>query len=48
MSKINNPHDKFIHSYLQYGNSAREFFEYNLPVDIRDMLDLSTLKSENT
>ena len=48
MSKLNNPHDKFIHSYLQYGNTAQEFFKHNLPVKIRDALDLNTLKSEST
>jgi len=44
MPKINNPHDKAFKTLLANAPIAREFFQYHLPPEIRDLIDLDTIK----
>lgn len=42
--KISCPHDRYIRSMMADPRVAHEFFDVNLPIQIRECVDLSTLK----
>lgn len=41
---IHNPHDKFFRSSMSDSRVAKAFFEYHLPLAIREKIDLNTLQ----
>jgi len=43
MPKINNPHDKAFKNLLANASIAREFFQYHLPSEIKDLIDLNNI-----
>ena len=45
---IHNPHDKLFRASLQYKEVAKEFLEMNLPIDIKNKINLNNIKHCNT
>ena len=44
VNDIKTPHDLFIRAAMAHREVAREFFEQNLPANIRAVVDLETLQ----
>ena len=46
--KVNNPHDKFFRQTFSELEVARDYIQVFFPKEVKDLLDLTSLKPGNT